>query len=93
MNFQRKVREGHATGTGAGTHKAKGEPNEYPELVTESMRETREFLLGGNENPVLDQRMGVDEIIHAQMSELPADYPDRPCANAIEAMRRTWPID
>ena len=71
--------------------RAKGELDEYLERVAKDARETRRILHGSN--PTVDYSMHVDEIVRAQVSELPAEHPHNPYADEIRAMRRAGLID
>ena len=73
-------------------HKS-GELKEYLELKAKEGRETRKFLLGGKKEVRPDETAIANEIVRAEMSELPADHTDSPYHDAYLAMERDNPSD
>ena len=67
----------------------KGKLEEYLNLVDKEANELRKMLPA----ETLDQQLRANEIVQAQMSELPAEHPDSPYADEIKAMRQAGIID
>ena len=70
-----------------------GELGEYLELAAKEAQETRKFLLGGKKEVRPGERVIANEIVRAQLSELPADHPESPYHDAYKAMERDNPSD
>ena len=70
-----------------------GDLEEYLELRAKEGRELRQFVLGSKKEVRPDERAIANEIVRAQLTELPAEHPDSPYHDAYLAMERDNPSD
>ena len=70
-----------------------GTLEEYLELKAKEGQDLRQFMRGGKKELRSNEQVIVNEVVRAQLSELPAEHPDSPYYDAYKAMERDNPSD